>query len=226
MCSGPTVVAALEVGDGAGDAEDAAVASGAEAVAVVELVEQPQRARRRGRLLAQQARRHLGVAGHAVGGEAVRLALARGDDALADGGRRRAPARRAAPRPAGGRRRRARRCGPAAAPDRRRWWRERSAALQRQRSSPIPHGHGLDAATSMKRVGNAITRWPRTIVTRPSSSGWRSASRLERTNSDSSSRNSTPWWASVASPGRGRRAAADQAGGRDRVVGRAERPRR
>ena len=55
----------------------------------------------------------------------------------------------------------------------------------------------------MKRVGNAITFWPRTIVTCPSSSGWRSASSDGRANSDSSSRNSTPWWASVASPGVG-----------------------
>ena len=55
----------------------------------------------------------------------------------------------------------------------------------------------------MKRVGNAITFWPRTIVTWPSSSGWRSASSDGRANSDSSSRKSTPWWASVASPGGG-----------------------
>ena len=88
-------------------------------------------------------------------------------------------------------------------PDSRRWWRARSAAVQRHASSPIPHGHGLEAATSMNRVGNATTCCERTIVTCPSSSGWRSASRLERTNSDSSSRNRTPWCASVASPGSG-----------------------
>ena len=85
----------------------------------------------------------------------------------------------------------------------RRWWRERSAAEQRQRWSPRPHGHGFEAATSMQRVGNSITRWERTITIRPSSSGWRSASSDERANSDSSSRNSTPWWASVTSPGAG-----------------------
>ena len=66
----------------------------------------------------------------------------------------------------------------------------------------------------MKRVGKTITRWPRTIVTWPSSSGWRSASSAGRANSDSSSRKSTPWWASVASPGCGERAAADEAGRR------------
>ena len=46
-------------------------------------------------------------------------------------------------------------------------------------------------------------RCPRTIATMPSSSGWRSASSAARLNSDSSSRNSTPWCASVASPGCG-----------------------
>ena len=48
-----------------------------------------------------------------------------------------------------------------------------------------------------------MTCWPRTIVTWPSSSGWRSASRLGRANSESSSRKSTPRCASVASPGCG-----------------------
>ena len=52
--------------------------------------------------------------------------------------------------------------------------------MQRHASSPMPHGHGFEAATSMKRVGNATDRCARTIVTWPSSSGWRSASRLER----------------------------------------------
>ena len=55
----------------------------------------------------------------------------------------------------------------------------------------------------MNRVGNSMTCWPRTIVTWPSSSGWRSASRLGRANSESSSRKSTPRCASVASPGCG-----------------------
>ena len=31
----------------------------------------------------------------------------------------------------------------------------------------IPHGHGFEAATSMKRVGKTITRWARTIVDAP-----------------------------------------------------------
>ena len=58
--------------------------------------------------------------------------------------------------------------------------------MQRQRSSPAPakpHGQGLVEATSISRVGKTATCCPRTIVTRPSSSGWRSASRLERGNS-------------------------------------------
>ena len=88
-------------------------------------------------------------------------------------------------------------------PDRRRRWRVRSACEHWQREPPRPHGQGFEAATSMKRVGKTMTCWPRTIVTWPSSSGWRSASRLGRANSDSSSRNSTPRCASVASPGCG-----------------------
>ena len=64
----------------------------------------------------------------------------------------------------------------------------------------------------------------RTITTSPSSSGWRSDSRASRENSASSSRKSSPRWASVSSPGRGGRAAPDQPRGRDRVVRVAERP--
>ena len=44
---------------------------------------------------------------------------------------------------------------------------------------------------------------PASTVTVPSSSGWRSASSAWRENSPSSSRNSTPRWASVTSPARG-----------------------
>jgi hypothetical protein len=41
------------------------------------------------------------------------------------------------------------------------------------------------------------------ILVRPSSSGWRNTSRTWRRNSGSSSRKSTPWWASDTSPGIG-----------------------
>ncbi len=71
-------------------------------------------------------------------------------------------------------------------------WRARSAAVQRHAIPPRPHGHGLDAATSTQRLGKVTTRWPRTIVTRPSSSGCRSASSAGRANSESSSRKRTP----------------------------------
>ena len=59
-----------------------------------------------------------------------------------------------------------------------------------------------------------------------SSSGWRSASSAGRANSSSSSRKSTPLCASVISPGRTRGPAADEPGGRHRVVRRAERAAR
>ena len=90
-------------------------------------------------------------------------------------------------------------------PLRRRRWRLRSASPHRHRSpTPAnPHGHGFVAATRMNRVGRTSACWLRTIVTQPSSSGCLSASSAGRTNSESSSRNSTPRWASVASPGRG-----------------------
>ena len=108
-------------------------------------------------------------------------------------------------------------------PERRRRWRARSACEQWQRVPPSPHGHGFEAATSMKRVGKTITCWPRTIVTWPSSSGWRSASRLGRANSDElvQEQHAAVGERRLARLRRVR--AADQAGGRDRVVRRAER---
>jgi len=54
-----------------------------------------------------------------------------------------------------------------------------------------------------KSAGNIVEWEARLIVTRPSSSGCRSDSRLRRLNSGSSSRKSTPWWASEISPGWG-----------------------
>ena len=64
-----------------------------------------------------------------------------------------------------------------------------------------PHGHGFIAATSWKRAGNVVARPARAIATRPSSIGWRSASRTSRSNSGNSSRNRHPWSARVTSPG-------------------------
>ena len=83
-------VAALEVGDRAGDAQDAGVAAGRERVAVVELAEQAQRARRDVAELADLAGGELGVAALRLAREAGELALARRDHALRDlgGGRR------------------------------------------------------------------------------------------------------------------------------------------
>ena len=64
-----------------------------------------------------------------------------------------------------------------------------------------PHGHGFMAATSWNRAGKIAARPTRAIATRPSSIGWRSASRTSRPNSGSSSRKRTPWSARVTSPG-------------------------
>ena len=179
MCSGPTRRASVEVGERAGDAQDAAVAARGQAVAVVELVE-------------QRAARSASTSACSRSSRARHLRRCRSGRARR-GGR---PGARARRRRARGRRPSGGACSsrsaPAAGrptrdaatsirsssgPDRRRWWRARSAARAAcSRRRRCPHGHGFDAATSMKRVGNAITCWPRTIVTCPSSSGWRSAS--------------------------------------------------
>ena len=76
----------------------------------------------------------------------------------------------------------------------------------------------------MNRAGKVAVRAARAIVTQPSSSGWRSTSSTRRSNSGISSRNSTPWWARLISPGPRLRAAADQRDVGDGVVRRAERP--
>ena len=225
MCSGPTSAAALEVGDRAGDAEDAVVAAGGEAVAVVELEEQA--AARSGVMRASSrsmARRHVGVAGRAGAAQALGLALA--------GRRPRAPARRrtaARARRAGASARRAADADAmsmrsSSGPERRRSWRARSAAVQRQPASPIPHGHGFEAATSIARVGNVRTRWAAHDRDAPVLE--RLAQRLELGAGTrcSSSRNSTPWWASVISPGFGVEPPPTSPDAEIMWCGRAERP--
>ncbi len=59
------------------------------------------------------------------------------------------------------------------------------------------------AAASMKRAGKLSEVAAREMVTIPSSSGCRNTSSALRWNSGSSSRKSTPLWASDTSPGRG-----------------------
>lgn len=55
----------------------------------------------------------------------------------------------------------------------------------------------------MKLAGNVTACFARLIVTTLSSIGWRNISSTRGSNSSNSSRNSTPRWASVISPGRG-----------------------
>lgn len=62
--------------------------------------------------------------------------------------------------------------------------------------------HGFIAATSWTRAGKLTCALARAIETVPVSSGWRSESSTGRWNSGSSSRNSTPRWARLTSPGR------------------------
>jgi hypothetical protein len=61
----------------------------------------------------------------------------------------------------------------------------------------------LSEAISMKSAGNSVARSARLIDTVPSSSGCRRTSSVVRLNSGSSSRNSTPLWARLISPGAG-----------------------
>ena len=68
--------------------------------------------------------------------------------------------------------------------------------------APPPHGHGLVAATRVKRAGNSSRVFARSIRMHPLSSGCRKASRVDGANSPNSSRNSTPPWARLTSPGR------------------------
>jgi site-specific DNA recombinase len=65
--------------------------------------------------------------------------------------------------------------------------------------------HGFIAATSCTRAGKATWALALATVTSPVSSGWRSESSTARWNSGSSSRNRTPRWARLTSPGRTRR---------------------
>ena len=61
----------------------------------------------------------------------------------------------------------------------------------------------MRAATSMKSAGKRVVVLTRLMVTSPSSSGCRSTSSVRRLNSGSSSRNNTPLWARLISPGIG-----------------------
>src|SRR3989344_4519909 len=64
-----------------------------------------------------------------------------------------------------------------------------------------PQGQGFEAAMSMKRLGNINVFLAREMVIFPSSMGWRKDSKTSRWNSGNSSKNSTPRWARVISPG-------------------------
>ena len=61
----------------------------------------------------------------------------------------------------------------------------------------------MSAAISIKRAGKVKRALARAIVTEPVSSGSRNISSVLRELSATSSRNSTPLWASDTSPGRG-----------------------
>ena len=85
--AGEDVGGGVEVGDGAGDAEDAVVGAGRHVVAVHSGAQEAHGGVVEAAMLAQHLAGHLGVAVYArVVAEAVGLDGACGDDALADGG--------------------------------------------------------------------------------------------------------------------------------------------
>ena len=78
---------------------------------------------------------------------------------------------------------------------------------QRQRSSLAcglwsPHGQGLAARTTMPRAGSVTSSSARATVISPFSNGSRIASTTSWRKSGNSSRNSTPEWVRLSSPGR------------------------
>ena len=103
------------------------------------------------------------------------------------------------------------------------------AGVQRhaRRSSPRNRtGTGSSRRPARTGRGRRAVRAARAIVTRPSSSGWRSTSSTRRSNSGISSRNSTPLCASEISPGRGMAPPPTSATFEIGVMRRAERPLR
>lgn len=78
-----------------------------------------------------------------------------------------------------------------------------SSGTPQNRGKKATKLQGFIAATSWKRAGKSTRRAARAMLTCPVSSGSRSASSTRRSNSGSSSRNSTPWCAREISPGRG-----------------------
>lgn len=69
--------------------------------------------------------------------------------------------------------------------------------------SSMPHGQGFSADTRINIAGKEREACTRLIVTNPSSKGCRNTSRAIRENSGNSSRNNTPLWLNVTSPGFG-----------------------
>ena len=85
---------------------------------------------------------------------------------------------------------------------RRRYFVNATSSHSHEPGAPPPQGHGFVAPTSVKRAGRVRRVCARETRMTPSSRGWRRASRTEGANSPSSSKNNTPPWAMLTSPGR------------------------
>ena len=196
-----------EVGDRPRDAEDARVGARREPEPVARRLEQPPAARsmRQRRRTSRPGRCALTATPRPAKracwlARAARRARGRRPTAPRPvGPSARAAAARAAPRRAG-------RCGRAAAPRRARDSARAIGGVQRQLVARVAEPAaraGVHRGDELeRRPGRRRAPAPRATVMRRSSSGWRSGSRTLRRNSGSSSRKSTPRWASVTSPGR------------------------
>ena len=89
-------------------------------------------------------------------------------------------------------------------------WKSPGGPLCSRHPHVHPYAHGFIAATNITLAGKVTVPAARLTVTLPSSSGCRNTSRVERLNSGSSSRKSTPLCARLTSPGARIRRAPDQ----------------
>ena len=174
-------VAAVEVGDRARDAQDPVAAARAERADGRRRVRAPRRRRRRAGLPRTQPRASISPLQRAP------VPARRGAGARGPRSRARAPrpsvrrAGRGSSSPVGRSTSTSRSMRSSSGPLSRRRWRRRSASPQR--AALVHAGEAARARVGggdqhERASGTRARCWPRTIVTRPSSSGWRSASRL------------------------------------------------
>ena len=202
-CCAATAGALVEVRDGPGDAQQALRAPTAQAARVPRArspgvtVGAPSRADRAGAPAANPPVRQVGRSAPPGASRAAAIRAA----TVADDSGSRPPTSDRGRDPVDGTHRSIRsRSGP----ETRRRYRSGTPGGQLQARPPIrlrPHGHGFIAATSVNRAGNVVARPTRTTDTRPPPAAG-AAPRARRARTRAARRStSTPWSASVTSPG-------------------------